>query len=367
MRRRIETWVSLGVLLLVVGLAFLAQGLREDPRAHAHSVTNTAEDGRRGYFLLLQELGFAPLEWRRAPGDLPRGEHILWLPERPQSWRPDRGSAGSGGKDLDPLPGHGLEHYQRFVDQGGTLIAPLSSGMLEFLRKDLELPGVENLEIPGATTREPRRIRIESGEELDLELDASWALRPFPAGSPARELWLLEKQKGERGGESIVAAEFPCGAGRVVLLAEDRFLDNSELRKSQHALAGVRLVEQLSRGGQLLFDEYCLGAWEPESALALTASPRVFLLSAHALALLVLFVWAHAFARAFPRDPPPLATASPLERAEALARIWRSAGRSQLAARALRRAAEDRRARKSTAAELEALARELEAPSRSRG
>jgi hypothetical protein len=123
----------------------------------------------------------------------------------------------------------------------------------------------------------------------------------------------------------------------------------------------VRLVEQLGRGGQLFFDEYCLGTWEPESALALSASPRVFLLSVHALALLLLFVWAHAFARAFPRDPPPLGATSPLERAEALARVWRSSGRTQLAVRALRRAAGARQARKS-AAELEALARELEAP-----
>jgi len=367
MRRRIEAWVSLGVLLLVVGLAILAEGLREDPEAHAHSVTNTSDDGRRGYFLLLQELGFAPSEWRRAPRELPLGEHILWLPERPHPWQPKERSGEGGESDLDPLPGHGLEHYQRFVDQGGTLIAPLSAEMFNFLREDLELPGIESVRLPGAGTRESRRIRLESGEMLDLELDMSWAMNPFAAGSPGRELWLLEKKEGERGGESIVAAEFPCGAGRVVLLAEDRFLDNSRLGESQHALAGVRLVEQLSRGGQLLFDEYCLGAWEPESALALTASPRVFLFSAHAIVLLALFVWGQAFARAFPRDPPPLATASPLERAEALARIWRSSGRPQLAARALRRAAEAKRTRKSTAAELEALARELEAPSKRRG
>jgi hypothetical protein len=192
-------------------------------------------------------------------------------------------------------------------------------------------------------------------------------LRPFPAGSPWRELWLLEKQPGESGAEALVAVELPCGSGRVVLLSEDGFLDNSRIGKEQHALAGVRLVEQLARGGALYFDEYCLGLWEPTSALALSASPRVFLLTAHALLLLLLFVWARSFARAFPRDPPPRATTSPLERAQALARIWKQSGRTQLAVRALRRAAGQKPVRKSAATELEALARGLEAPSPPRG
>jgi hypothetical protein len=205
-------------------------------------------------------------------------------------------------------------------------------------------------------------VRLDTGEELELELDAARVLRPFPAGSPWRELWMLENKAGEQGPENLVAVEFPCGAGRVVLLSEDGFLDNGEIRKAQHALAGVRLLEQLARGGQLLFDEYCLGTWEPESALALAASPRVFLIGVHALALLLLFVWARSFARAFPRDPPPLAAASPLERAEALARIWKSGRRTRLAVRALRREAEARRQRPARRAELERLARELEAP-----
>jgi hypothetical protein len=365
-RRRIEGWFSLGVLLLVVGLALLAQGLRDDPEARVRSVTSTADAGRRGFFLLLQELGYEPVEWRRAPGELPRGEHLLYLPEWPVPWAP-----GKADENAEPqpnlLPSHGLEHYRDFVEQGGTLIAPLSEDMVDFLKDDLGLADAEGLVFRKNGKREQRRVRLESGETLELSLDLALVLQPFPAGSPWRELWMLEKDQGEVGAEYLVAAELPLGAGRVVLLSEDKFLDNSEIGKAQHALAGVRLVEQLGRGGGLYFDEYCLGLWEPESALALSASPRVFLLSAHALALLALFVWARAFARAFPRDPPPLAATSPLERAEALARLWKSSGRSEAAARALRRAAGARHVRKATAGELESLARSLEDPSAARG
>jgi hypothetical protein len=366
MQRRIEGWFSLCVLLLVIGLAFVAQGLREDPKAPAHSVTSTAGNGRRGFFLLLQELGFAPLEWRRAPAELPRGEDLLWLPERPQPWKPKEESKEPAGKAPIPLPGHGLEHYRRFVEEGGTLVAPFSKEMLGFLTEDLGLPGAQALALLHGGSREARRVRLDTGEALELELDSGKGLRPLPDGSPGRELWMLENQAGSTGPESLVAVEFPLGAGRVVLLSEDGFLDNGAIGKSQHALAGVRLLERLSRGGKLLFDEYCLGVFEPESALALSASPRIFLLSLHVLALLVFFVWAHSFARAFPRDPPPRAKASPLERAEALARTWKSAGRQRIGARALRRAAEQPRVRKSTADELEALARELEAPANAR-
>ncbi len=359
-RMRLEGWFSLIVLLLVLGLALVARGLHEDPEAHAHSVTSTEKDGRRGFFLLAQELGFAPVEWRRAPGELPRGEHVLWLPERPRAWRPEGIKEGPQADLPSVLPNHGLENYRRFVEEGGTLVAPLNEDLLEFLSDDFGLSAAEGLELAPAHARERRRVRLDSGETLELELSA--ALRPLEAGSPGRELWLIEKQPGEKGPEDLAAVEFACGAGRVVLLGEDAFLDNGAIGKSQNALAGVRLLEQLARGGQLLFDEYCLGDWQPESTLALTASPRVFLLSAHALALLVLFAWARSFARAFPRDPPPLAATSPLERAESLARSWKAGGRPQLGVRALRRAAEGKRVRRTTAGELEALARQLEAP-----
>jgi hypothetical protein len=371
-RARLDGWFSLLVLLLVIGLAFVAQGLREDPEAHAHSVTSTGEAGRRGFFLLARELGFAPVEWRRAPGELPPGEHVLWLPERPSSWKPKAQPEDASPEPLSVLPNHRLENYRRFVEEGGTLVAPLGEKeqrekMLEFVTHDLGLAAAGDVQVLKVGESKPRRVRLDTGEQLALELDVAAVLKPLQAGSAGRELWMLEKEEGEDGPENLVAVEFDCGAGRVVLLSEDDFLDNDSIGKHQHALAGVRLLEQLSRGGQLFFDEYCLGNWEPESTLSLAASPRVFLLGAHLLALLVLFVWAHSFARAFPRDPPPLAAASPLERAETLARLWRGSGRPELAARALRRAAAGKGVRKPAAAELEELARELEPRSRERG
>ena len=345
-RGRFESWFSIVALLGVIGLAFVAQGLRGSPEAAAHSVASTEDNGRRGFFLLLRELGYAPIEWRSAPGSLPHGEHLLWLPQAPKPWKPRNETARGEGEHPNLLPGHALANYTSFVEDGGTLVAPLSKEMLEFLTGEFGLAEAGLLELRGEGKRETRRVRLDSGEQLELSLDLSALVQPLPAGSPWREVWILEKNEGEAGAESLAALECPLGAGHVLLLSEDAFLDNAEIGKQQHALAGVRLVEQLSRGGQLLFDEYCLGTWEPESLFALAGSPRVFLLTVHSLLLLALFIWALAWARAFPRDPPALAASSPLERAQALARIWRSSGREE---EVLRRAPRPKRARKSFA------------------
>ncbi|MBK7641589.1 MAG: hypothetical protein IPJ19_00840 [Planctomycetes bacterium] len=365
-RRRIEGWFSLAVLVAVLGLALVAQSLRDKPHGESHSVTSAEGDGRRGYFLLLQELGFQPLEWRSAPGKLPRGENLLWLPRRPEPWRP-REETEPGPDQPNLLPGHALSNYRNFVADGGTLVAAASDTLLEFLKEELGIAAVDEVSLRAQGERSKHSVRLESGEQLALELDERGLMHPFPAHSPWRELWIVENEESEHGPEDLAAAEIPYGAGRVVLLADDSFLDNDELRKEQNALAGVRLVEQLARGGRLYFDEYALGTWEPESALSLSASPQVFLFSAHALALLVLFLWARAYARAFPRDPPPRARASPLERAEALARLWKSSGRTRLAAQALRAAAQRWSGPRSAAAELEALAIELERKGKGRG
>ncbi len=341
--RRFEAWTSLVLLLLVVALALLAQTFTSAPNQLAKSVASTDDDGRRALLLVLQELGLHPAGWVRAPGSLPRGEHLVWLPQAPTPWHAHDEEAGtSASKDKPAAPrgttlaSHGLGHYRRFVEEGGTIVCALDAELRTFLETELGLEGLSDVALLPRGDDAPVRVRLGSGEELELELASDQAFRPLGADSPGRELWVARCGPDNAPRELPLAIALPLGAGRVVVLADDSFVRNDALQKRQNALAAVRLCEELGREGEVLFDEYALGVWEPESALGLSFSPRIALFSLHALALLALFVWSRAVSRAFPRDPLPLDAVSPLERARAQARLWRAAGRSSapLAARA---------------------------------
>ena len=121
------------------------------------------------------------------------------------------------------------------------------------------------------------------------------------------------------------------------MLGSFDFLDNEVIGERDHALHLTRLVEELDLGGRLLFDEYALGLWDPDSAGGLALSKGVRGVSLHLLLLLLLVVWRAAWTREFPRDPQPLERVSPLARAEARAALLERAGRPDLAGDLLRR------------------------------
>ncbi len=135
-----------------------------------------------------------------------------------------------------------------------------------------------------------------------------------------------------------LALRVPLGAGSVVLLAWDGFLDNERIDDGDGALFLVRLVERLAPREPILFDEYPLGRWVPESKLAIAFGPRLGVLSVQLLLLVCCFAWRAAWVREFPRDPRPLETASPLARAQASASLHLRARRADRLARVLRAA-----------------------------
>lgn len=361
--QRALTIAVVAMLVLVLALSQLLPKGGEDRRPG--SVASNEPRGRRALFLVLQELGFAPEAWKRNPGALPAGEHVLWTSDAPGELASDEPSPRR--RDLDPgvFDVHAHEHYRRFVEGGGTLIVPWRARTLAFLVDELEVEELAGFEAPEEAPSGERRARavtIEDGSEIAVEWPDDARLPDALAFAVASASWTSSR---DDGGRDLLAALVPLGGGRIVLLADDSFADNERLGRASHGELAVRLVES-ARAGRVLFDEYALGSWEPESALAVAFSEALAPVSWHTLLLLALFVWMHAWARTFPRDPRALEQLSPLSRARAQANVLERAGRFGQLASFLRRgelkrlARAARLARTQEPADVDAVQRELD-------
>jgi hypothetical protein len=322
---------GLPILLLVfaLGLLFAAVELAGGEPGPAHSATSSDRDGRRALYLFLEELGIPCEVWRDPPGRLPRGRNLLLLPAAPpeppdhlrRMWadldaRPD-GAAEVRKRLRDPA------HYLRFVEEGGVLFAGLDEERAEFLGEALgvDLAGL-SVEARGETDAGAEQAIVSRSGEL-LTLD--WSDHPrFSGGArfggelPGSRVLLADAAAPERA----VALALELGRGELVLLCDDRLLDNRTLGRGDNALAHVRLIEEflpLDPGGALLLDEYALGVYAPDSAVALAFGGRSRALTLQVLLILGLALWWLAASGPFPRDPEVWAQASPaaLARAEA--------------------------------------------------
>jgi hypothetical protein len=371
--RRVNRAIGLGVLALAVVLALLPLVLeRTSVPAHG-SVDSPKDDGRQGLFLTLEELGFKPQRWNQPPGRLPHGAHVLWLAAAPEPWiqkvakvdaareddekssdrapeadtKPAGANATRIGSDATPigpdatppeLALRALRQYRSFVEQGGTIVIGFSERAKHFLSDELHVDEVADVELD-AKAPAGERVVHTAGDRLTVAWPAAATFRtPLDHVSDEDVLWTGER--ADAGEPDVLALKLSIGTGRLVLLADDRFLDNAHLRERDHALLAVRLAEELrTKGSALLFDESALGARKNTSAVELALSPRFVLVSAHLALLALLFVWARAWVSAFPRDPEPLARISPISRARARAALYERARRYDLLAAMLRRGA----------------------------
>ncbi len=333
-----------------LGLSMLGEPAAEVPG----SAASNAGDGRRALLLVLEALGVRVEAWRGSPGRLPRDGALLWMARAPVSV--DRGddeaAQPEGGAGLDPRD---PRHVGDFVREGGALLVPVSEGALEWLREAAELPGPagadELVSRDGGTVvlGDGRRLRLAaggageresptgpggdgaggdgaSGDGAQGEADPSGRPREEASGGEVLVAW-------EDGAPFAVAHE--VGAGRVVLLADDAFLDNDALGLADHGLLAAHLVERLAPSGRVLLDEFALGRWLPTSRAELLASPGLREAALHGLLLLVLLGWLHGWVREFPRDPasPPL---DPRRRVQARAALLVRAGALDALAEELR-------------------------------
>jgi hypothetical protein len=353
----------IGVVLLSVLLAFLPSTPTLD---ESGTVRSPRPLGRRGLYLLLQESGFDARAFVDAPRDLPRDRSLLWLPCAPTSKMPAQGRGILRGGMPERVGLHRLAHYKTFVESGGTILLAAGEDTQRFLVDTLGLAEAEELELEKDTGDGAVEVLTGGGEVLALSGGVTGAFRQLDQNSPARALWTVEHD----GAAHPFAVEFPTGLGAVVVLANDAFTENRNIGDADHALAAVRLVEELAPGGTCLFSEYEAGHWDPPSTLALLFGPKLVLVTLHGLVLLGLFVWMQGFARAFSRDPEPLALFSPYLRARSLADVLARGRRTRTLGAMLRAGALERyrriaRQRTNRAAEREeggpALARVREA------
>ena len=242
----------------------------------------------------------------------------------------------------------GLAHYADFVRSGGVLVVAAGKETRTFLVEDLGIPASA---IPPLAESADAGVRTftDGSEELSIDVRKAGVFVSRLPGFPARPV--VWARAGDGRGEDVLAAEIPLGAGRIVLLGDDGFLANEKIGEHDHALLAARLADALapasgpssspasatSTGGdrRVLFDEYALGTWQPETPVAILASPRFFLATLHALLLLGLVVLRAAWAREFPRDPLTQRTTSPLLRARALGGLLARAGRFDVLSRFL--------------------------------
>jgi len=347
----VKAWISGGVVLLLVVLPIvLTTGARSGSEIQG-SIGSTEPAGRRAFALLLGRAGVQAEGWRQVPAALPRGAHGLWRAagdgRRNDDFDEDEKDPAEPGSDVEardsitPTVGmHAPEHYTMFLEEGGTLFVEGRRG-IEFLRDDLELESADGLELTVLEDESPRQIRLASGEVLVVEADL--AFEPLDPSSAARDIAVVLDPEGS--GEMAYAIEIQVGAGRAIAIADPRAFDNGTIGEFDHALLAVRLAEIVPPGGRLLFDEYALGLWQPEGMTSVALRPNLVLASLHFVLLALVWGWMRAMPRAFPRDPEPLDTFSPVLRARAQARIYERARRTELLTPAARAAGFDALAR----------------------
>jgi hypothetical protein len=315
--------ILLGALLLIGSLLTLLPG---GGARSSGSVRSTEEDGRRALYLLFEELGYQVAGWNQAPGYLPRGSDVLYLPDTPET-PPGYASRPGASRLRDP------RHYLRFVEEGGTLITPVDGDAhFEFLAEELGLGPVRELVLDRSGGDDDRvtHVTLVSGERLKLEWKPSATFQALSVTSPVELLAMDDEGRG-------LALRLAVGRGSVVLLAPaDEWLNNDQIENGDHALFIVRLIEECASSGRILFDEYVLGGWVPDSPIALAFGPASFAFSLHLILWGLLALWMVVWARPFPRDPQPLSQVSALVRAQGFAGMIANAKRWNLLARMLK-------------------------------
>ncbi len=315
-RARIVSAAIAGGMLLVLLVLTLLPGGESSTR---DSVFSTKTSGRRAVFLLLERLGWEAKAWTRPPGDLDRGEHVVWLGNAPEL-PPGHGRGGATGS-RDPL------HYLTFLEEGGTLVVPLHGDpMRDFV---VETLGVLRAEDASATTKRDRTSFLLPWGEA-MEVRPSRMFHPLTEDSPFEPFMADEEGYG-------FVLRMPVERGELVALSDAAFMRNTNLPKKDCALAAVRLFESIAPGGgTVYFDEYSLGGWVPETAIELAFGPRARGLTLHFLAFALIALAGVVWVRGFPRDPVPYTLLSPLDRARSWAALLVAEKRWALLAKLLR-------------------------------
>jgi len=315
----------------LLGLGLLLAVLPGRGETRVHSVYSFEPQGLRALFLTLEGLGLPVRAWNATPDELPPEGTLLVLARRPEPPPPipqelERAESGARTERA-----RDLGHYAEFLERGGTMLfLGCDARTVDFLRDDLGLAGLEDLTADEHTpaTEGPTGLVLGDGERIALPRGRLAVLE-----SPgARVLARTEA-------DEVIALARPQGRGRLALLAvaSGRFSNEALQGDGASALLLVRLIEALGPFERVLFDEFALGGWRPDSVASLAFSPRLAVLTLQLLLLGAAFLLRTSWSGPFAREPEPWRVASPLARARAQGELLVRAERWDLLAERLRR------------------------------
>ncbi len=361
----------LGLGLFVLLAAWLMPGENKSENVVRLGSHRTGPTGGRALFLTAEQLGLEPDSWTRPWFDLRgrEGEVALLV------------LAPTAGLDDDED-----RELLRFVQRGGRVLwVPSGLNFMdgradESLRDRLGLrlrtarkvgqdPDVRAARVAGLSERAarvlgdtPRELRgvlraIELQRGGDEDDDAAELGSDDGADLAAEaEVWI------EDGAGRVVLARWGLGQGELFLFSEIDGLGNLALGEGDLAPVLLRLMAELGRDRELLFDDYHhglrAGRGPGPTILAYLASHALGLSVLGWLLLTLFGLWAAGVRYGPPQPPPPAPRRSSLEHARALGHAYALAQATELPAERLAEGARRRLAPLSLQAAI-ARAREL--------
>lgn len=170
------------------------------------------------------------------------------------------------------------------------------------------------------------------------ELQAEGSLESVKASAktlvvPETDLLVLEMSESEPTGrvtvhsdadeDVIVAASFDLGEGEVIVVADPRLLNNSQIAQGDNVVLMSHLM--FDPGRTIVFDEFYHGLTIRGNPLWLMTKPSFALLGVVLLGVVGLFVWRDAVFLGPPQDPARVRRRSLAEYIEATARFFQQA------------------------------------------
>ena len=228
----------------------------------------------------------------------------------------------------------GVNVHRRTAEETRVTLA----GPLARARPDLAEPQPRR-----ARESDPDRVMPIATRVLEFDRPQSGIVRLLALPGVADSSRAETRDPADTSRSAAVAAAFPYGRGRVVVVSDPRVLRNVELEETYAGIVAVRLLEHATPPGvrRLVFDEYHFGYGQRASftgllARAMFGTPAGRLTLQLALAALILLL-AVAPRAIVPRARATIERRSPLEHVGALARAYEQIDATQTATRRLLR------------------------------
>jgi len=294
------------VLIVVMAVARPAQS-PDDPRP---TTTNTAAQGAKAAFLVLQRLGRTTSQWNHPLAEFNDGMDdaqagrttlVLAAPEYEQT----------------ELPRLRAE-LERFMKRGGRVLATGPSGAELLPGGEVKAPGLVQPKLCQTTPEGPGELAHAGSVEMDES--AQWV-------SSAAKF-----EVEQRCGDEAVVVRYAVGGGEAVWWSSAWPLENDELKND----ADLKLLlASVGEGRDVVFDESLHGAaktmWDEAKGLPLKW------LSLQCALFFVLLVFSFSRRRGPLRMPVTLPRSSPVEFAMSMGDLYEKAGAMSAATEAARR------------------------------